>query len=94
VAGLLAEAGEGFRGAARGLRVLAGAAGAVDLAAPVDVDEEGAVVDRLLGCRPPAVAGDIAGRHGDQVRGDPQVLQRAGDPAGAQQVDLDGAVER
>ena len=56
-AGLLAEAGERVGAAAVGLGVGAGAAGAVDLAAPVDVDEERAVVHgdlrrrRRAGCR-------------------------------------------
>src|SRR5690606_41956239 len=44
--------------------------------------------------RAAAVAGDVAGRHGDQVGRDAQLGEGAGDPGGAEQVDLDRGVER
>ena len=94
-AGLGPEAGRAPRACgSRPRRRCAGPAGALDLGPPVDVDEERAVVHRLLGRRAPPVAGHVAGGHGDEVGGDAEVLQREGDAAGAEQVDLDRAVER
>ena len=66
-AGFLAEPAEHRRRAALGVGVGAGAAGGVDLAAPVDVEGERLVGEELLGRRAAAVAGDVAGRHGDEV---------------------------
>ena len=59
--------------AAVGLGVGAGPAGAVDLGPPVDVDEERALVHRLLGRRAAPVAGHVAGGHGDEVGRDAEV---------------------
>jgi hypothetical protein len=92
-AGLLAEPGQGLGLAALGLRVAAGPASPVDLAPPVGVDEERAGVHRLLGGGAPPVAGHVAGGHRDQVGPDAQLVERAGDAAGAEQVDLDRGVE-
>src|SRR5581483_3627038 len=62
-----AEAAEGFGASAVCFRIRPGAAGGVDLGAPVDVEEERAVGEHLLGCGPPPVTGDVAGRHRDEV---------------------------
>ena len=94
MAGLLPEAGERIRSAAVGLGVGASPAGAVDLAPPVDVDEERAVVHRDLGGCTAAVAGDVAGGHRHQVGRDLERLQRLHDPRRAEEVHLDGRVER
>ena len=93
-AGLLAEPLERIGAAALRVGVGAGPAGAVDLAPPVDVDEERALVHRLLGGGAASVAGHVAGGHGDEVGRDAEVGQRGDDPARPEQVDLDGGVER
>ncbi len=92
--GLLAEAGQRLGPAALGLGVAPGLAGALDLAAPVHVHEERAVVHRLLGRRAPAVAGHVAGRHRHQVGTHAQLVEREGHARGPEQVDLDRGVER
>ncbi len=48
----------------------------------------------LLGRAAPAVAGDITGRHGNEVRRDTEVVQRQGDAHRSEHVDFDRAVER
>ena len=80
--------------AAGGLGVAADAARRCDLLAPVQTEVERAFADQFLRCVAAPVAGDVAGAHGDEVRGDAQRLQRLRDPRGAEQVDLDGRVER
>ena len=69
-------------------------AGALHLAAPVDVDEERAVVHGDLRRPAAPVAGDVAGGHRDEVRRDAEVVQRLHDAGRTEQVHLDGGVER
>ncbi len=93
-AGLGAELLEPFAGAARGVGVGAQAPAGGHLVAPVDADVERAVAHELLGCVAAAVAGDVARRHGDEVRGDADGVAEVGDARRPEQVDLDGRVER
>jgi hypothetical protein len=80
--------------AARGLGVALEAPGGGHLLAPVETDVEGPLADELLGGVAAAVAGDVAGGHGHEVRGDAQLAAEFGQSGGAEQVDLHGQVER
>ena len=86
VACLLAEARQRIGSSAVGLGVGARPAGAVDLAAPVDVDEERALVHGDLGRCSPAVAGDVAGGHRHEVGRDAERLEGLHDPGRSEQV--------
>ncbi len=79
---------------ARRVTVGAQASARRNLAAPVDADVERAVADEDLGCVAATVAGDVARRHGDEVRGDPELVAEVGDARRPEQVDLDRRVER
>ena len=92
--GLVAELLEHGGGAALGVGVGADAARRGDLGLPVEVVEpEGAGVDRRLGGAAAPVAGDVAGRHRDEVRRDVELVARLRQAGGAEEVDLDGEVE-
>ena len=91
--GGLSEFRQLLGGAAGVLGLCSDASGAVDLGTPVDVDEEGALVDGLLRCGAPAASGHVAGRDGDEVGDDAEALEGLDDADGAEQVDLDGLVE-
>ena len=93
-AGLLAERLELLAAAAGGVGVGPQASARGDLVAPVDADVERAVADELLGCVAAPVAGDVTGRHGDEVWGDADVIAQVGDARRAEEVDLHGGVER
>ena len=90
----LAELGELVGLAAGRLGVALEAAGGGDLGAPVESDRERTLAHELLGRRAAPVAGDVAGRHCDQVRSDRQGLAELGDAGGAEQIDLDRRRQR
>ena len=92
--GLAAEVPELVGLAADGLGVAAQASGCGDLLAPVEAEIERALADQFLGRVAAAVAGDVARADGDEVRRDAGRVQRVGDARRAEQVDLDGGVER
>ncbi len=54
----------------------------------------GPVADEDLRCVAAPVAGDVTGRHGDEVGGDADLVAEVGDPRRPEQVDLDRRVER
>ena len=94
LAGVGAELRQHLGGSALRLGVATGLTGTFDFAAPVDIDEERALVDQLFGGRPSPVPGHVAGGDGDEVRGDAEVVQRRSDAAGSEEVHLHRTVER
>ena len=88
-----AEFGEALRGAAGRLGLVTDAPGRVDLGAPVDVDEERAGIDGLLGGGTPTATGHVTGGHGHHMGGHTQLGQGFDDSDRSQQVDLDGLVQ-
>jgi hypothetical protein len=92
--GVLVEAREHRRRPAACLDVGPGATGGVDLAPPVDVGCERLVREGQFGGLAPPVAGDVTRRDRDEVGGGSDVAERLGDATRAEEVDLDGAVER
>ena len=93
-AGLGAQAGELLWLPTGGLVVAAEPASSGDLGAPVEPEVERSRRNELLRCAAAAVAGHVTGRHGDEVRGDPELGEQSGDAGRPEQVDLDGRVER
>jgi hypothetical protein len=70
------------------------AAGRGHLAPPVEIERERTFGDQLLGGRPAAVPRHVARRHGDQVRCDAGRVEHIGDARRADEVHLDGGVDR
>ena len=99
---------QALRGSAGLLGVLSGLEGIVGFGSPVDVNEERGVLHHLLWGVTAARSGDIAGGHGDEVglfarrkatrggfgSGFGGDAECSGHPAGAEEVDLHGIVER
>ena len=99
---------QALRGSAGLLGVLSGLEGIVGFGSPVDVNEERGVLHHLLWGVTAARSGDIAGGHGDEVgllarreatrgwfgAGFSGDAECSGHPAGAEEVDLHGIVER
>ena len=83
-----------FRGLVSGEQGVDELLGVGDLVAPVDREPEGAGVDGLLGGGALAVAGHVAGRHGHEVRRHAEIVERGHDATRAEEVHLDGGVER
>jgi len=106
--GFVAQKGEALGRSAGLFSVLASLVRVGDFGTPVDVDEEGRLIDELLGCLAAATARDVTRRDSDQVgavagleathSGLGAVFSRSteagGHSAGAEQVDFDGIVER
>ena len=88
-----AEVGEALRGTAGRLGLATDATCGVDLGAPVDVDEERASVDGLLGGGTPTATSHVTGGHGHHMGGHTQLGQGLDDSDWPQQVDLDGLVQ-
>ncbi len=91
---LLGEAGQQVGAAALGVGVGAGPAGGVDLGPPVQVGAERGLGERRLGRQAPAAPGHVGGRHGDDVGRGIDAGHRRQHPQRAEQVDLNGRVER
>ena len=92
--GLFAKADQSLGGTAGRFGIAADSSGSLYLGAPVDIDEERAGVDGLLGGASPSASGYVAGGDGHQMGRHPQIGQCLDDPDGTQQVDLDCLIER
>ena len=93
-AGVGTEVGQAIGLPAGRLAVAAQPAGGGDLVAPAQPQVERTLRHQLLGGVAAAVAGDVARRHGDEVRRRAQLAKQCGDAGRSEEVDLDGRVER
>ena len=91
---LLAEAGELLRLSAECLGVALESPRRIDFALPAQSDVERALADQLLRRVAAPVASDVAGTDRNQVRMHVEFVAEPCDAGRAEQVDLDGAVER
>ncbi len=91
---LLGELLEPFGFARLGLEVIAQPSGGRDLLFPRDVQCEAVLAEQLLLGLPLMCAGDVCGRHSDQMGGRPGVGHRCGNPRRPEEVDLDRLGQR
>ena len=90
----LRKRAESGRVAAVGIGVGSGATRRRDFASPVDAEVEGALAHELLGRVTAAVAGDVRGRHRDEMGRHAEVAKRLDDADRTEEVHLDCVVDR
>ena len=91
--GFVAQKDEALRRSAGLFGVLTSLVRVDDFGTPVDVDEERASVDRLLGGGTPTATSHVTGGHGHHMGGHTHLGQGLDDSDWPQQVDLDGLVQ-